>query len=52
MYDEFEQYVNLDDTNETYTTNNKCHILVINSKDRNISNDTCYNFSINFNSLN
>ena len=52
MYDDFEQFVNLDDTKETYTTNNKCHMLIINSKDRNMSNDTCYNFSINFNSLN
>ena len=52
LYDEFEQYINLDDTKDKYKTLKKDNIIVINSKDRNLTIDTNYNFSINFNSIN
>ena len=52
IYDEFEEYINLDNTKDTYNTVTKTHILAIDSKDRNLATDTNYNFSINFTSLN
>ena len=48
LYDEFEQYINLDDGKDKYKTSQKNNIIVINSKDRNLTIDTNYNFSINF----
>jgi hypothetical protein len=48
LYDEFEQYVRV--PKEKFKV--KEHIITINSKDRNYTIDTPYNFSINFSSLN
>jgi len=48
LYDEFEQFVR--EPKEKFKLNE--HILTINSKDRNYTIDTPYNFSINFSSLN
>lgn len=52
MLDEFNQFINEDNTKENYSTIYKNNILVINSKDRNYKLETNYNFSIHFNSLN
>ena len=52
IYDEFEDYINLDNTKDKYNTITKTHIIAIDSKDRNLSYDTNYHFSINFTSLN
>lgn len=48
LYDEFEQFVDI--SKEKFKEKN--HIITINSKDRNYTIDTPYNFSINFSSLN
>ena len=48
LYDEFEQYVGI--SKEKFKEKN--HIITINSKDRNYTIDTPYNFSINFSSVN
>ena len=48
LYDEFEQFVSK--PKEKFKV--KEHIITINSKDRNYTIDTPYNFSINFSSLN
>ena len=48
LYDEFEQFVSK--PKEKFKV--KEHVITINSKDRNYTIDTPYNFSINFSSLN
>ena len=48
LYDEFEQHVRI--SKEKFKV--KEHVITINSKDRNYTIDTPYNFSINFSSLN
>lgn len=48
LYDEFEQFVR--EPKEKFKV--KEHVITINSKDRNYTIDTPYNFSINFSSLN
>ena len=50
LYDEFEQYIDMDDTKDKYNTITKSNIIVINSKDRDYNLYTNYNFCINFNS--
>jgi hypothetical protein len=48
LYDEFEQHIR--ESKEKFKV--KEHVITINSKDRNYTIDTPYNFSINFSSLN
>ena len=52
LLDNFDDYVNLEETKDKYKTIQQSNIVVINSKDRNYKIDTNYNFSINFNSIN
>lgn len=52
LLDNYDDYVNLDETKDKYKTIEQSNIVVINSKDRNYKIDTNYNFSINFNSIN
>ena len=48
LYDEFEQYI----SSETQKYKSKDYFITINSKDRNYTNNTPYNLSINFSSDN
>ena len=50
LYDEFEQYIDMDNTKDKYNTITKSNIVVINSKDRDYNLYSNYNFCINFNS--
>jgi len=50
LYDEFEQYIDMDNTKDKYNTITKSNIIIINSKDRDYNLYTNYNFCINFNS--
>ena len=50
LYDEFEQYIDMDNTKDKYNTITKSNIVIINSKDRDYNLYTNYNFCINFNS--
>ena len=50
LYDEFEQYIDMDNTKDKYNTITKPNIVVINSKDRDYNLYSNYNFCINFNS--
>ena len=48
LYDEFEQYIDMDNTKDKYNTITKSNIVVINSKDRDYNLYSNYNFCINF----
>ena len=50
LYDEFEQYIDMDNTKDKYNTITKSNIVIINSKDRDYNLYSNYNFCINFNS--
>jgi len=54
LIDQFESYVNMEDTKDKYNTITKSYTLCINSKDRLLTEhgDTNYDFSVNFNSVN
>jgi len=54
LIDEFNSYINIEDTKDKYKTIKKSYNVIINSKDRLLTNDgdTNYNFSVNFNSIN
>jgi hypothetical protein len=54
LIDQFESYVNMEDTKDKYKTITKSYTLCINSKDRLLTDhgDTNYDFSVNFNSVN
>ena len=50
--DEFTQFIDTENTKDKYSVIQKQSIITINSKDRNLTNETNYNFSINFNTNN
>jgi hypothetical protein len=50
LYDDFEQYIDMDNTKDKYNTITKSNIVIINSKDRDYNLYSNYNFCINFNS--
>ena len=50
LYDEFEHFIDMENTKDKYTTKTNSSVIIINSKDRNYNVDTTYDFSINLNS--